>query len=205
MTTRLILIRHGESEDNFNWIYQGNGPGSGLTERGVKQAEAVALRLRDVKINAVYSSPKKRVIQTAEIINRYHNLKITFEDGLRDRESGILDGKIKTSLPPELMKLTENIKTDENLRIPGGESFKDVKIRVRKAVDKIVKENKDKTVLIVSHGNTVRAIVSEIIGISLRETYNKMNRSVNAGYTEIEINGKPKLIKFFCREHLADL
>lgn len=205
MTTRLILIRHGESEDNAKNKFQSAGIGLNLTERGKTQAEAVAAMLKETKLDAIYSSPTKRTVQTAEIINKYHKLKINIEEKIIDRIPGILAGKVKDKLSPEERKVVEGIRKDENMKIPGGgESFSDVKARVRKTVSRILKEHKDKTVLIVSHGNTIRAITAQILGLPMTKTY-EMSKSMIAGYTEIEIDEKPKLIKFFCTNHLADI
>jgi alpha-ribazole phosphatase len=206
MATRIILIRHAESEDNVSNIIQGQSLGSNLTERGIKQAEASAERLKDENVDAIYSSPTVRTKQTAEIINKYHNLEIQTEKNLKDRNFGILIGT-----PRKEADMTEEQKEMHKLRkeyadydVPEGESFNNVKERTRPIIKKILEKYKNKTIVIVSHGNTIRAIVCDLLNIPIKDSY-KMKGAVNCGYTEIKINGRPELIDYFCDKHLSEI
>ncbi len=206
MVTKIILIRHAESEDNISSIIQGQTLGSDLTERGIKQAEASAERIKDEKVDAIYSSQTHRTRQTVEIINKYHNLEIQIEENLKDRNFGILIGT-----PNNAADMNEEQKEMHKLRkeyadydIPEGESFNDVKERIRPIIEKILEKHKDKTIVIVSHGNTIRAIVAVLLNLSIKETY-QMKPSINCGYTEVKINGRPELIDYFCDKHLSEI
>ena len=206
MTTRLIMIRHGESIDNIKKKVQDQSIGSELTEKGIKQAEASAERLKNQKVDAIYSSSTKRTIQTAEIINKYHNLEIIVEKNLIDRNYGILIGTPNNAadMTEEQIEIHKKMKEDEDYKIPNGESFRDVKERVIPIIENIVKKHKDKSVVISSHGNVIRAIVCSLLNIPLKESY-KMKSAVNCSYTEIRLNGKPELVSFFCVKHLSDI
>ncbi len=84
---KLIIIRHGESEANAKGISQGNLDewiDTPLTEKGKKQAKAVAKRLEDEDIEIIISSDLKRAKQTAEEINKFHNVEIRLDSRLRD-------------------------------------------------------------------------------------------------------------------------
>lgn len=204
MTTKLILIRHGQSEANQEDVVQSSGPGTDLTDLGRKQSEAVAKVFENTKIDAIYSSPTKRTIQTAEIINKTHNLEIKIKESLGERKFGILigtprDPKEQTS---EQRKLHKKRIEFENYRVPDGESFIDVKKRTMKVINKILEE-KNKTTIIIAHGNVIRAIISSMLHIPLLKTYETPSR--NTCYTEIEIDEEPKLVKYFCAEHLEDI
>ena len=206
MATRLIMIRHGESEDNARGSIQGRGPGTGLTERGKRQAEAVAEKLKDEKIAVIYSRTAKRTIETAEIINKHHNLEINIKEFLKDRDFGVLIGTPSRAkeMTKEQLEMHRRRKEEENYKIPEGESFIEVKERIHEPIKNILEEHKDKIILIVSHGNTIRSIVADIMNIPISETY-KMATSKTCSYTEIKINGKPELITYFCGEHLTDI
>ena len=73
--TEIILARHGETEWNVEEVFRGRIDIE-LNETGMKQAELLAEYLRDVEIDAIYSSPLKRALKTAEIIAGYHKLVI---------------------------------------------------------------------------------------------------------------------------------
>jgi len=206
MVTRLILIRHAQSEENLSGIVQGRGPGTPLTEKGRKQAEATAEKLKDVKIDVIYSSPKLRTMQTAEIINKYHDLEIIQDKNFVDRDFGVLIGtpNKRGNLTEEQKEMHRKRKSVEDYRIPGGESFDDVKKRVNESLQKILKEHKDQTIVIVSHGNPIRTMVCVLLDLTITDSYN-MKSSLNCGYTELKINEKPELVTYFCDEHLSDI
>lgn len=79
--TRILLVRHCEAEGNTNGRFQGSSD-CGISGNGEKQLELLALRLRNIRIDAMYSSPLKRAWLTAEAVNRYHHLPIHAEKRL---------------------------------------------------------------------------------------------------------------------------
>ncbi len=84
---KIILVRHGESIANAKGISQGNRNkwmDTSLTKKGKEQAKKLAERLKEEKIEVIYSSDLKRAKETAEEINKFHNLKIKFDKRLRD-------------------------------------------------------------------------------------------------------------------------
>ena len=90
---KLILTRHGETEENAAGILQGHLPGK-LSVTGIKQAKKVALRLKDEKFDIIYSSDLARAANTAKEIAKYHpNTQIKFVENLRERNFGELEGK----------------------------------------------------------------------------------------------------------------
>ena len=83
----LIIVRHGESVANSKEIDQGNKDewsDTPLTEKGLNQARAVAQRLKDEDIKIIFTSDLKRAKQTAEEINKFHNVKMIIDSRLRD-------------------------------------------------------------------------------------------------------------------------
>ena len=85
--TEIILARHGETEWNVEEIFRGRIDVE-LNETGMKQAELLAEYLSDVKIDAIYSSPLKRALKTAEVIASYHQLNVEITPGLIDFDFG---------------------------------------------------------------------------------------------------------------------
>ena len=74
---RLILTRHGETEENVAGISQGQLLPGKLTDKGIEQAKKLASRLKDEKVDAIYSSDLARSADTAKIIAKYHS-KVKF-------------------------------------------------------------------------------------------------------------------------------
>ena len=90
---RLIITRHGETEENQAGILQGHLPGK-LSVLGIEQARKVALRLKDEKIDLIFSSDLARASDTAKEIAKFHpNVPVKFVKDLRERNYGEFQGK----------------------------------------------------------------------------------------------------------------
>ena len=87
MVTTLYLVRHAEAEGNVREFFQGNTD-TALTEKGRRQLDCLAERFRDVPLDAVYTSPFQRALQTAEAVNRHHGLPLHQEFALREINGG---------------------------------------------------------------------------------------------------------------------
>ena len=84
---KIILVRHGQSLANEKSMSQGKKDeweNTSLTKKGKEQAEKVAKRLKNEYIGVIYSSDLKRAKETAEAINKFHNVKIKLDKRLRD-------------------------------------------------------------------------------------------------------------------------
>ena len=88
----ILLIRHGETAWNTADIFRGRVP-IGLSEDGLKQAEKLAQYLNQKKINAVFCSPLKRALETAESVARLHQLSAQPVEGLTDLDFGKWEGQ----------------------------------------------------------------------------------------------------------------
>lgn len=84
---KLILVRHGRSianNENKDQGEKGKWRNTSLHEKGIKQSKEVAERLKDEKIDIIYSSPLKRTMETAKEINKFHKLKIITDERLEE-------------------------------------------------------------------------------------------------------------------------
>ncbi len=160
---RLILIRHGETE----WNSQGKIQGFtdiGLNEKGREQSKLLALSLRDEKIDAVYSSDLKRAVETATEIASYHGLPVQTNSALREMNHGALEGLTSVELKEKYSDiLNEWINNPERVRIPEGESIKQVRKRAFRAIQKIYKKHFNTTVVVVSHNITIKILLSKFM------------------------------------------
>ncbi len=169
--TNLILVRHGESEWNAKGIWTGliDIP---LSEKGREEARLVASALKGIKIDIAYTSPLIRAKQTLDVIRNvldYPNL-MTFEDkALNERDYGELTGKNKWEIKKRYgEEKFLQIRRDWDVPIPDGETLKDVYNRVVPYYQKEIlpKLIDGKNVLIVAHGNSLRALVKYLENIS---------------------------------------
>lgn len=154
--TKIILVRHCEAAGNLNRKFQGHTDAE-ITETGKKQLELLALRMRNVKIDYLYSSPLKRAYATAEAINQYHHLPIYVDADLMEINGGYWEGgpwNEFSTLYPEDYDLWENQPWKFAPR--DGEPMAHVFERMKNCITKIAKEHTGKTVCVATHGCAIR-------------------------------------------------
>lgn len=159
MATRLILIRHGESEANAEHIFTGQSNAFGLTERGHAQAQAAADHLSGVQIDAVYASDLRRAYDTALHIAKPRGMTVTPDTGFREIFAGEWEGKRFCDLPvmyPDDFGVWMN--DIGHAVCTGGESVAELQQRVRRAVEHLVSLYPDKTVCIGTHATPIRVM-----------------------------------------------
>ena len=95
---KLIVVRHGETEENLKGQMQGHIPGK-LTQKGIEQAKKLALRLKDKKIDVIYSSDLARASDNSKIIAEKHpDTPLIFTEKLREISRGEWEGKTAKEL-----------------------------------------------------------------------------------------------------------
>jgi broad specificity phosphatase PhoE len=157
--TTLYLVRHGESEANATGVFAGQTD-SPLTERGRRQAEAVAEALATVPFDRVISSDLSRTRDTAEAIARRRGLRVEVFPELREIDVGSAAGKSFDE-----MKGLPHWTDDGFVQWPGGESLEQVLTRVLGCVEGIVVASPGQSVCIVAHGGVTRILVSHYLGL----------------------------------------
>jgi broad specificity phosphatase PhoE len=200
---KLITVRHGETENNATGITQG-WLDSKLNDKGIEQARKVAERLKNEKIDVIYSSDLKRASRTAEEIVKLQDCELILEERLREQNKGKYNGGPTEDLNRAAKESGENVLD----WIPeGGESLNNVKKRVLKFLDEIEKKHTDETVLIVSHGGPMAMISRHIWKDTEYEPEKCEGRNhshKNTAISEYFFDGKKwKGSKFNCTEHLT--
>lgn len=198
---KLIVTRHGETEENLAGIMQGHLPGK-LSEEGKIQAKKLARRLKDEKIDVIYSSDLARTVDTANEIAFFHKetpLLLTAE--LRERKHGEFEGKKRGELNEEKVSQFRSITTAPK----SGESWLQVYERAQLFLDKLIHKHKNQTVLIVSHGGFIRAMVCVIKNQPPEEIFN-IDKIINTSVTifEIEEDKNHTILLYNCNQHLAN-
>lgn len=149
MPTRIILARHGETDWNRERRWQGHADRP-LNDTGREQAEALAAELAGEPIAAVYSSDLMRAHETARVVADRLGLDVVTVPGLRERRFGSWEGLQDVEV--------ERLYPDSN-GPPDGESRVDMLDRVLESLEAIADANRDRTVLVVSHGGPIRAVL----------------------------------------------
>lgn len=171
LMTRVILVRHGQTMWNVELKYQGHSEIE-LTPIGLEQAKLVAGRLAKEQVAAVYSSDLGRARMTAECIAERHGLAVSTISDLREYHFGEWEGlnfkEISKRWPDISVSFFRN---PDEVRIPGGETFNDVKTRAEAAVKRLVQLHPDQTIVIVSHGGTIRTILCAALGLHLNRVW----------------------------------
>jgi len=190
--TKLILVRHGETEWNKDWRYQGQAD-LPLNKEGRRQALKLAKRLKEEKISAILSSDLKRAYQTANIIAKSHHLRVKKRTALREINYGVFEGLLLEEVKKRYKTILERWWDDPlSTRIPEGETLKEFKRRVSAVYVETTRRvvstdpagsDPQKTILIVAHGGSLRIIVACALGLKLPQI--RRIRFDNAGISII--------------------
>lgn len=159
--TEIYLSRHGQTIWNLSKRLQGSA-NSELTPNGIERAKILARRLNNIDLDCIYTSPIKRAYETAVILKGNKNIDIICEEGLRELSFGDYEGYTEEELLKENRgyEISKIFNGDIETRCPNGESLKELYSRVNIALDKILIKEKNKKILIVSHGMALKAIVN---------------------------------------------
>lgn len=199
MTMRLIIVRHGETKANLSQTLQGQTDGE-LTDVGLHQVKQLAHRLRNIKIDQIFSSDLYRARQTVELIAAFHNPPVQFSIALREWNVGDLEGK-----PAEALALAfqrANVPKPE-YKPPGGESLIDLQSRAGAFLNELLEIHSNKVVLVSSHGDFIRMLMSVILSIKIEEAIRQdigntslsiLDHLDNREWKTIEINNTSHLM-----------
>lgn len=156
---KLIIVRHGETIENLLGICQGQTGGT-LSKKGIENNKLLAKELSNLHIHKIYSSPLKRAYETAKEIHNYHNVDLELRDNLSEWYLGKLQGK----------KFTDNFdiwKLDDDM-----ENAELVKKRLLTFIERIIIQHKNQTIVLVSHGLTIKVLITILKKTSITKTSN---------------------------------
>lgn len=160
MTTTIYITRHGQTEWNVEKRMQGWSD-SPLTELGVQQAKWLEERLKDTKLDVIYSSPINRALSTANIVNSKRHIPLYTDLRLREINMGIWEGLTQDEIEKLYGKeLYDFWNAPKSYKPYSGESFYQVRQRTKELIKEIISENIGKDILIVTHTITLKAIMS---------------------------------------------
>jgi broad specificity phosphatase PhoE len=169
--TTIILIRHGDTDWNVEEIFRGRADIE-LNETGIKQAQLLAKYLEGVPIKAIYASPLKRALKTAEIIAGPHKIDVTPSHELIDFDYGEWQGLSHDTVRQEYKGLYDEwLKNPHLVRMPKGESLDDVRKRAISLVNQ-VNAKYEGTIALVSHRVILKVIICALLGLDNSHFWN---------------------------------
>jgi broad specificity phosphatase PhoE len=167
----IILARHGQTAWNVEEVFRGQIDVE-LNQTGIKQAELLAEYLSGQKIEAVYSSPLKRALKTAEAIASRHRLVVEVSPGLIDGDFGQWQGLSLREVKDKYKKLYEQwAQSPQLVEIPGGESLDVVRERALKVVNEVIARHSGAVVL-VAHRVVNKVLICALLGLDNSHFWN---------------------------------
>lgn len=164
---QIIFLRHGQAKNNTDRVLAGRTEGVPLTNTGIKQAENTAQLLEHMHISAIYSSPIQRAKHTAEIVGNENSLDVITDDRLIELDMGKFTGlpydEIINSHGNVFMKFYNG---ELEIAHNGVETFSEVKKRVLGIVEHVIEKHRDENIVLVTHMDPIKAMLSTIIDIS---------------------------------------
>jgi broad specificity phosphatase PhoE len=200
---KLILARHGETMWNVEKVFRGRAD-VGLDDVGIKQAELLGKYLSNWELEAIYASPIRRALETANIVARYQKVSVRIAEGLTDFDFGewqSLSEQQVRRLYPDLFNEWHN--NPDKVRMSGGESLEDVRRRAVEVVNDIVSRHQG-NVLLVSHRVVIKVLICCLLGLD-NSHFRNINQDVG-GITIFDyVDGRFVLTRHNDTSHLRDL
>lgn len=198
MATKLILIRHGETEWNAQRRYCGCRD-IGLNARGKKQAVKLRQRIRKEEIHKIYSSDRKRAIETARIVFN-HTAKIEKIADLKEIHFGCFEGLTCSEIMKKYKAIYQQwMKDPFKTIIPGSQPLGDFRKRVVSAFKKIIALNPNRAVAAVCHGGSISAFITYIL--KTNAFWKHIPHSASISIVEYK-NGRPEIQLLNDTKHL---
>ena len=197
---KLILVRHGLTEENIKKITQGQTHGK-LSPQGIIQAKKVGLKLKYEKIDIVYSSDLKRAVDTTKEIIKFHpDTPVHYVKELREASKGIFDGRPRKLIQEYRQKLSGLLHLH---KYKNGESLIEVQKRIFDFYKKLLLKHPTKTVLIISHGSAIICLLIKLLNKSFDNFIELKPDNCAITIVQIDKNKKPRLEILNCVKHLG--
>lgn len=157
-------MRHGETDWNRSQLVQGHDDASRLTDEGRAHVGVVAATLGEESYSLIVASDLDRAQESATIAARTLHLEIVTLSLLRERNFGVLEGGPRSALSPENTGISNDVVVDVTARPPGGESLEDMAHRARDFFDLVSHSWPNRSLLVVTHGGMIRALLGAASG-----------------------------------------
>ncbi len=199
--TRVLLVRHGQTDWNREGRWQGQA-GPGLNETGVWEAQTVAERLASAGVELLYSSDLERALQTTAALTARLGLEPVIDPDLREVDVGDWSGltweQVMVRYPAGYARWRRGLSGWR-----GGESYEQMHRRSVAALERILGAHEGRSVAVVAHGGPIRALVSHVVGLPAHERH-RVATGRNCSLTVLErTDGRLVLVTFNEEHHLV--
>lgn len=200
-TTRLLLVRHGQTELSHENTFCGVTEAP-LTAQGHCQAECLAEHLRHESIDAIYCSPQIRAQETARPIARARGIELQTRTELREMNFGLWEKRVRTELAQEYPQILAAWERGSwMVQLPEGETQQEVTARVVTCVIDLLNTHAAQTILLVSHKTALRLLMGHMLNMSLPAS--RGLRLDPASISELRVTGDHvQLIRYNSTNHL---
>jgi len=168
LTTRIWLLRHGEPEESVRRLCYGSLD-VGLSRAGREQMARAARELTAEPVAAIYSSPRRRAVESARILGEAFQpaLKVRVAPDFREIDFGDFEGVAYDDIAARYPDLYRQwMEAPTTVELPGGESFAMLRRRVLRAFQAMSAAHAGETLVVVSHGGPIRAMVANALGMA---------------------------------------
>ncbi|MBS3087721.1 histidine phosphatase family protein [Candidatus Pacearchaeota archaeon] len=193
---RLIITRHGETVENRAGIIQGHLPGV-LSDLGREQAQRLAKKLKDEKIDLIISSDLARAVDTTREVARFHDCEILFDERLRERYLGSFQGKReKEDLGIGKDKLIADVIKGDDV-----ETHEEILARAKDLLNYILTLDFE-NILLVGHSGICKNILRHVMNCEHKDIPNLGNTSISIFEIDEDKNFNEILLN--CVRHLDE-
>lgn len=183
----LYITRHGQTVWNIERRFQGRKD-SPLTDLGRTQAALLHERIKNLGIDVIYTSPSKRAVETTRLIRGNLDVPVYEAEELYEMDFGDWEGQSIDEVLKEHSQLYEHLVYEPGKYVPvTGESFDELFIRTRKIIEDIKRGYHDKRVLIVTHGVTRKALMSQFSKSTIDEFWKSESIAKQTSLTHVRM------------------
>lgn len=207
MSTRLLVVRHGQTDWNISGRFQGQTD-IPLNPSGLRQAQAIAERLRTDGPAAIYASDLQRAWQTAKIIQAAlppdSRPPLIGEPRLREMCFGMWEGLTYNEIQARQPKLLQRWESDlEHTTPPDGENLLELAERVQEAYKSVLAAHSEGTVVLVAHGGPLQMLITQALGMPVGRFW-QIHLS-NASLSVVNVYPEGAIVNLLnCVDHLKE-
>ena len=205
-TTRVLLVRHGQSEGNAEGRFGGH-TATPLSARGRRQAAATARTLFEEKVTAIYSSDLSRAVETAMPLARLTGLDVERTEAFRERSVGVMEGlTFEEAAEQHPEQYAALIRRDFHHVLLGGESYRQMLDRASGKLDHAITQHRGGRICVFSHTGTICILTLHLMGaLDAPELRPVWIATANCGITRFELrsDGFVRVLALNDTRHLA--
>jgi len=199
----LFLARHGETDWNRERRVQGHTD-IPLNDEGRRQAQRLAARMQGIAIDALVASDLVRASETARIVGDALGLAPVLSAAWREIGLGALEGRDAPGANKDFGELVTAAARRPGPLAEGAETFRAFEARIVEGYAQLAREHAGKTVLVVSHGGTLKTLIAHLVGLPA-ERIERLSLRTNTGLSVIDFrHARPQLTMLNDARHLED-